>query len=56
VTVQPDDDRPRRAELRKRGDDAHPLTIRAAIGANGCGYRLTGEAIAGGRGTARNTP
>jgi hypothetical protein len=34
-------------EWRKRGNDAHPLAIRAAIVQNGCGYSLTGDAIAG---------
>jgi len=33
-------------ELRRRGGEAHPLAIRAAIVAS-CGYRLSGEAIAG---------
>ena len=33
-------------ELRRRGGDAHPLAIRAAI-VRSCGYRLTGDAIAG---------
>jgi hypothetical protein len=34
-------------EWRRRGGEAHPLAIRAAIVQNGCGYQLTGEAIAG---------
>jgi hypothetical protein len=34
-------------EWRRRGGEAHPLAIRAAIVQNGCGYRVTGEAIAG---------
>jgi hypothetical protein len=33
-------------EWRKRGSHAHPLAIRAAIVQNGCGYSLTGDAIA----------
>jgi hypothetical protein len=33
-------------EWRKRGGDAHPNAVRAAIVMNGCGYSLTGEAIA----------
>jgi len=40
-------------EWRKRGEDAHPLAIRAAIVLNGCGYRLTGEAVAGAIAVAR---
>jgi hypothetical protein len=35
--MQPDNDLGRRAEMQKRGGDAHLLTIRAAIAANGCG-------------------
>jgi hypothetical protein len=33
-------------EWRKRGGDAHPMAVRAAIVMNGCGYTLTGDAIA----------
>jgi hypothetical protein len=33
-------------EWRKRGSDAHPMAVRAAIVMNGCGYSLTGDAIA----------
>jgi len=34
-------------EWRRRGGDANPLAIRAAIVQNGCGYSLTGDPIAG---------
>ena len=34
-------------EWRKRGEDAHPQAIRASIVLSGCGYGLTGAAIAG---------
>ena len=34
-------------EWQARGGEAHPLAIRAAIVQSGCGYGLTGEAIAG---------
>jgi hypothetical protein len=43
-------------ELRNRGGDAHPLAIRAAIAGNGCGYSLTGEAIAGVIAVAHGNP
>ena len=33
-------------ECRKRGGDAHPMAVRAAIVMNRCGYSLTGDAIA----------
>jgi len=33
-------------EWRKRGGDAHPMAVRAAIVMNRCGYSLTGDAIA----------
>jgi hypothetical protein len=33
-------------EWRRRGGDAHPNAVRAAIVMNGCGYSLTGDAIA----------
>ena len=39
-------------ELRRRGGEAHPLAIRAAIVTN-CGYGLTGEAVAGALAVAR---
>lgn len=34
-------------EWRKRGGDAHPQAIRASIVLSGCGYSLTGAAVAG---------
>jgi hypothetical protein len=34
-------------EWRQRGKDAHPLAVRASIVLSGCGYSLTGEAVAG---------
>jgi hypothetical protein len=40
-------------EWRKRGEDAHPLAIRASIVLSGCGYSLTGAAIAGAIAVAR---
>ena len=40
-------------ELRRRGGEAHPLAIRAAIVTH-CGYRLTGEAIEGVLAVARD--
>jgi hypothetical protein len=40
-------------EWRKRGEDAHPQAIRASIVLCGCGYRLTGAAIAGAIAVAR---
>ena len=33
-------------ESRRRGDNPHPMAVRAAI-VRGCGYSLTGEAVAG---------
>jgi len=41
-------------EWRKRGADAHPMAVRAAIVMNGCGYSLTGDAIAAVLALARN--
>lgn len=43
-------------EWRERGGDAHPMAVRAAIVMNGCGYRLTGDAIAAVLVVARNPP
>jgi hypothetical protein len=43
-------------EWRKRGSDAHPKAIRATIVMNGCGYSLTGGAIAAVLALARNHP
>lgn len=34
-------------EWRRRGGDAHPHAVRASIVQHGCGYRLTGAAVAG---------
>lgn len=40
-------------EWRKRGEDAHPQAIRASIVLCGCGYSLTGAAVAGAIAAAR---
>jgi hypothetical protein len=43
-------------EWRKRGSDAHPKAVRATIVMNGCGYSLTGDAIAAVLALARDHP